>query len=565
VNPFTQFIRNLGVVRLVALAGVGLGLVAFFFYVITRLGSPNLSLLYEGVDPTDLAQIAAVLERNNVPYEIRGSDVFAAGDRVGVARIQLAEQGLPSSDNNLGYEIFDQQDTLGTTTEVININKVRALEGELAESIASLRDVEAARVHLVLPRRQLFSRERLEPTASVLIRQRGGRTLDREKLDGIIYLVANAVPELDPSKVTVVDQQRGVLKRGNEDPNAPGTIASNAADATLAYEQRLRSEIESLLEKTVGFNRVRVEVNADLNFDQETETIERYDPDTSVLVSSQTIEETQSVSGGVIDETVTIANNLPNGNQAQVGTGGETGESQSRTEETSNFNNSRIVTNRVKATGEVERLSVAVLVDGVYVEGEDGPVYQPRSAEQLQQLETLVRTAIGFSEARGDTVEVVNMEFAPVDDLGLREPATLFGLSKNDFLQLAEIIVLAVVGLLVILLVVRPVLTRLFESLPTASAMLTSPQGLLREDGSVGMSQAAAIAGPLPEGTDIQALPGQMGMMEPEDDAIDSMIDISRVEGRVRASSLRKIGEIVDKHPDEAVSIIRNWMYQDQT
>ncbi|MCR9257490.1 MAG: flagellar basal-body MS-ring/collar protein FliF [Alphaproteobacteria bacterium] len=560
----TQFFKNLGVVRLVALGGVSLGLIAFFFYIITRLGSPNLTLLYEGVDPTDIGQIAAVLERNNVPYEVRGADIFAAGDRVGVARIQLAEQGLPSSDNNLGYEIFDQQDTLGTTTEVININKVRALEGELAESIASLRDVEAARVHLVLPRRQLFSRERLNPTASVLIRQRGGRQLSKEKLDGIVYLVANAVPELDPSKVTVVDQQRGVLQRGNEDPNSPGTIASNASDATLAYEQRLRTEIESLLEKTVGFNRVRVEVNADLNFDQETETIERYDPDNSVLVSTQTIEENQSVSGGVIDETVTIANNLPNSNQAQVGTGGDSGESQSRTEETTNFNNSRIVTNRVKATGEVERLSVAVLVDGTYVEGEDGPVYQARTPEQLQQLSTLVRTAIGFSEARGDTVEVINMQFAAVDDVGLREPATLFGLSKNDFLQLAEIIVLAVVGLLVILLVVRPVLTRLFESLPTASAMLTSPQGLLREDGSVGMAQAAAIAGPLPEGMDPGSLP-DMAMMEAEDDAIESMIDISRVEGRVRASSMRKIGEIIDKHPDESVSIIRNWMYQDQT
>lgn len=565
MNPTMQFLKNLGVVRLAALGFVGIGLIAFFFYVVTRLGSPNLTLLYDEVDATDLGQIAAVLEQNRVPYEIRGNQVFAAGDRVGVARIQLAEQGLPSSESNLGYEIFDQQDTLGTTTEVININKLRALEGELSESIASLRDIEAARVHLVLPRRQLFSRERLNPSASVVIRQRGGRQLAREKLDGIVYLVASAVAELEPGRVTVVDQQRGVLRRGNEDTGSAELLAQNATDATLAYEQRMRTEIESLLEKTVGFNRVRVEVSAELNFDQETETIERYDPDNSVVVSTQTIEENQSVSGGVIDETVTIANNLPDSAQAQIGTGGDSGESQSRTEETNNFNNSRIVTSRVKATGSVRRLSVAALVDGTYADGDDGPIYQPRSDEQLAQLATLVRTAIGYDENRGDTVEVVNMQFAPLDDIALREPPTLFGLGKNDFLQLAEIIVLAVVGLLVILLVVRPVLTRLFESLPTASAMLTSPQGLLRDDGAAGMAQAAAIAGPLPEGAMAGgAMPGEM-MMDEEDDAIDSMIDISRVEGRVRASSLRKIGEIVDKHPDESVSIIRNWMYQDQT
>ena len=218
----------------------------------------------------------------------------------------------------------------------------------------------------------------------------------------------------------------------------------------------------------------------------------------------------------------------------------------------------------MRETGNVRRLTVAVLVDGNYVRGDGGEaVYQERNAQQLEQIESLVRSAIGFDANRGDQIEVVNMRFAPLDDIGAGGESTLFGLSKNDFLQLAEIIVLAVVGLLVILLVVRPVLSRLFESLPAAGAILSGPAGMLRDQSGA----AAALTGPgmpgmemSPEGMGALALPE-----EEEDDMLDTMIDISRVEGRVRASSLRKIGEIVEKHPDEAVSIIRNWMYQEQS
>ena len=211
--------------------------------------------------------------------------------------------------------------------------------------------------------------------------------------------------------------------------------------------------------------------------------------------------------------------------------------------------------NRVKEAGEIQNLSVAVLVDGRYVENEDGEkVYQPRTEEELEQIATLVRSAVGYNGSRGDTVEVVNMQFVKLEPLDLDDGSLLFGISKDEFLQLAEVLVLAVVGLLVILLVVRPVLTRLFESMPTTLAASGGPGGMI-----AGADAIAQLTGPGATADMAELLEGD----DEEDSLLDQMIDINQVEGRVRASSLKKIGEIVEKHPEEAVAIIRNWMYQE--
>lgn len=210
----------------------------------------------------------------------------------------------------------------------------------------------------------------------------------------------------------------------------------------------------------------------------------------------------------------------------------------------------------MKEGGEVERLSVAVLVDGNYTRNDDGDrVYEPRSADQLAAIETLVKSAIGFNSDRNDVVEVVNMEFVKLEPGDLDDGSLLFGISKEELLQLAEVLVLAVVGLLVILLVVRPVLTRLFESMPTTLAGGAGGAGSLMAGGEL-----AQLAGPGATADMAELLDGEE---DAEESLLDQMIDINQVEGRVRASSLRKIGEIVDKHPEEAVAIIRNWMYQE--
>tara|TARA_R110002012_G_scaffold133389_4_gene286597 strand:+ start:1172 stop:2863 length:1692 start_codon:yes stop_codon:yes gene_type:complete len=555
MNPLVDLLRNLGPIRIAALVGTAVAVLGFFIFLASRLSTGGMSLLYGDLDPGDSGAIVKELEARNIEYELKagGQQVYVPGDEVLKLRVTLAEQGVPGG-GTMGYEIFDKSDGLGTTNFVQNVNLVRALEGELGRTIGAMNNVRGARVHLVLPQRELFSRERRKPSASVVLQVQGAGRLGREQVLAIQHLVAAAVPDMEPQNISILDSRGQLLARGTneEDGTLPG---QSSEEMRLAFENRVRGSVEELVERIVGLGRVRAEISADIDYDRFTEQSEIYDPDSQVARSTQTIEESESSQERNKQDTVSVENNLPE-SEANAGAGDLSARSQSaRTEETVNFEISRTVRNRVKEAGEIQNLSVAVLVDGRYVENDDGDkVYQPRSAEELEQIATLVRSAVGYNGSRGDTVEVVNMQFVKLEPLDLDDGSLLFGISKDEFLQLAEVLVLAVVGLLVILLVVRPVLTRLFESMPTTLAASGGPGGMI-----AGADAIAQLTGPGATADMAELLDGD----DEEESLLDQMIDINQVEGRVRASSLKKIGEIVEKHPEEAVAIIRNWMYQE--
>ncbi|MEP3116513.1 flagellar basal-body MS-ring/collar protein FliF [Nisaea sp.] len=555
MNPLVDLIRNLGPIRIAALVGTAVAVLGFFIFLASRLSTGGMSLLYGDLDPADSGAIVKELESRNIPYELKagGQQVFVPGDEVLKLRVTLAEQGVPGG-GTMGYEIFDKSDGLGTTNFVQNVNLVRALEGELGRTIGAMNNVRGARVHLVLPQRELFSRERRKPSASVVLQVQGAGRLGREQVLAIQHLVAAAVPDMEPQNISILDSRGQLLARGTNDED--GTLPGQSSEEMrLAFENRIRGSVEELVERIVGLGRVRAEISADIDYDRFTEQSEIYDPDSQVARSTQTIEESESSQERNNQDTVSVENNLPEA-EANAGAGDLSALSESaRTEETVNFEISRTVRNRVKEAGEIQNLSVAVLVDGRYVENEDGDkVYQPRTEEELEQIATLVRSAVGYNGSRGDTVEVVNMQFVKLEPLDLGDGSLLFGISKDEFLQLAEVLVLAVVGLLVILLVVRPVLTRLFESMPTTLAASGGPGGMI-----AGADAIAQLTGPGATADMAELLEGE----DEEESLLDQMIDINQVEGRVRASSLKKIGEIVEKHPEEAVAIIRNWMYQE--
>ena len=557
MNPFSDLVRNLGPVRIAALGATAIAVLGFFIFLATRLSTGSMALLYGDLEIADSGSIVQQLESQNIPYEIRagGTQVYVPSDQVLRLRVSLAGQGLPGG-GSMGYEVFDQSQALGTTNFVQNVNLVRALEGELARTIASIRNVRGARVHLVLPQRELFSRDRRKPSASVVLQVQGSGRLGKEQVSSIQHLVAAAVPELGPETVSILDDRGQLLARGFGEEGSAQLAAENADEMRIAHEDRIRRQIEELIERTVGLGRVRAEVTADLDFARVTENAERFDPDSAVPRSTQNLTEDERTNDRSKVSTVTVENNLP---ESDVGAdGGESSSSErSRAEETVNFEISRTVTNTVRETGTLNRLSVAVLVDGRYTEDEDGNrTYIPRAPEELEQIATLVRSAVGYDPNRGDSIEVVNMQFAKLEPVDLDDGSLLFGISKEEFLQLAEVLVLGVVGLLVILLVVRPVLIRLFESMPTTLAAGTAggPGGALSGDA------IAALTGPTGSASDMTDL---LEAEEDEENLLGQMIDINQVEGRVRASSLKKIGEIVDKHPEEAVAIIRNWMYQE--
>jgi len=564
VNGIADVLRNLGALRLMVMGAVAVGLVAFFIFFAGRVTQPPMALLYRGLDVNDAADIVAALDAQKVPYEIAagGTEIRVPEDQMLCLRMSMAQQGLPNG-GSVGYEIFDRSDGLGTTSFVQKVNLLRALEGELARTIRSLDRVEAARVHLVLPKREVFSRENRRPSASIMLKIRGGGRIDRGQVSAIQNLVAAAVPELDPGRISIVDSRGNLLARGDGNDKDPYESPSSLDDLKSAQEARIAREIEALLGKTVGFGKVRAQVAVEMDFDRVTTNSETYDPDGQVARSTQTVEEEAANSEGQGQDTVTVANNLPD-----AGTTDGTGSSakNSRTEETVNFEISKTMKTQVHESGTIQRLSAAVLIDGTYTEGENGEqVYQPRSQEELDQLTALVRSGIGFNAERGDQIEVTNLRFAGVDaglPAGELESAVFMGLEKSDLFRMGELTVLGVVAILVLLLVVRPLLNRVLTMEPgPAMAQLAGAAG--GAPALTAQGQPAAIAAgqgqaalPAPDGAEAQA------GGEPVPSSTESKIDLAMVEGGVKESSVKKMGEIIDNHPDEAVAVMRNWLYQ---
>lgn len=543
MGTLVSFLRNLGPVRLGVMGIVAIFLVIFFMFVINRFTGPALQPLYGSLEPADSAQIVAQLQQKGVPFERNpnGSQILVPADQVAILRMQLASEGLPGSGTLPGNELFDNASAIGSTNFLQNVNLRRALEGELARTMKGIKAVQSARVHLVLPQRQLFSREKQEATASVVLKLRSAGGLGADQVAAIQHLVAAAVPELKAERVSLIDDRGNLLARG-DDKDKQTERGANFEERRVAFERRKTREITELLERQVGSGRVKVTVNADLDFDRVNTTEEIFDPDGQVVRSTNTTEQTSTSQENEGNQQVSVATNLPDGVGGAEGGPASTNR-ESRTEETTNFDISKKVISHERESGVVKRLTVAVLVDGIteLVKGE--PVYRERPAPEMEQLAKLVSASVGFNQARGDTVEVINMRFAGVA-LEIDEPLELFfGFGKNDLLKIAEVFVLAVLGILVILLVVRPLVARAFEALPAAAA--AAEQRLLEEQAA-----AAALSGPA-EG------PPQA------EDQFEELIDIDRVEGRVRASSVKKVGEIVEKHPEEALSIIRNWLYQE--
>ena len=548
MDALLNSLRNLGPTRLALMGGVVLAMIGFFIYITTRLASPNMDLLYKDLPPKDVSRITQILDSQAVPYEMGqgNTEVLVPTKDVARVRLLLADQGIPGG-GSMGYEIFDEAESLGTTNFMQNVNLVRALEGELARTIQSINAVSTARVHLVLPKRELFSRDRQDPSASIVLRMSGGNRLEKGQVLAIQHLVATAVPSLVPSRVSIVDDKGKLLAAGFEDENDIGVMADKTAERKNIFENRLSRTIEELLEKTVGFGKVRAEVTAEMDFDRVSTQEEVFDPDGQVVRSTQSIEQSSNAQDSEGASPVSVGTNLPDANLGGV-EGISSSQNEARTEETVNFEITKKVINHVREIGDIKKLSVAVLVDGRHIENDDGDlVYQPLPDEEMELLATLVRGTIGFDADRGDIVEIINMEFAEFAQEE-EELELFFGMDKNDMLRLAEILVLSIVAILVILLVVRPLISRAFEAMPSATAL--AGERLLADQ-----TGGPALTGPGGAPIPADAMP--------EEEQFEELIDIDRVEGRVKASSVKKVGEIVDKHPDEALSILRNWMYQE--
>ena len=533
------------------MAAILVGMIMFFVFVSFRVTAPEMKLLYADLSTVDSGAMAAKLEENEIPYEVSpdGSSIVVPSPDVGRARLLLAAEGLPNG-GSLGYEIFDKDSGFGTTNFVQQVNQQRALEGELSRTISSLDSIRSSKVLLVLPKRELFSRESRPSSASVKVELRPGAQLERQQILAIQSLVAGAVPDLKSADVTIIDNNGTPLARSEDDSD--GLLSQKSEEMRRGFERRLEDKIEDQISRIVGFGNVDAVVNADMNFDRISTNEELFDPETQVVRSSQTIEE-NAQEREPLSENVSVANNLPGVGGDLLAENAPTAQN-NRIEEVTNFEISRTTRNTVREVGEINRLSVSVLVDGRYSENADGErVYEPRPQAELDQIAALIRSASGFDESRGDSLEVVNLQFADIDTGGdAISDDMLFGFQKSDLLDVAEILTVAIMIVLVILLVLQPMVGRLLEN-----EALASDESDLETDLLAMRPATPALEGPggIGEGAGADGLEGPT--------AEEGLIDISGVEGKVKASTIRKVEEIIENYPEETVAVIRNWMSED--
>lgn len=536
MNNLLQTLKNLSPGRLVALAGIALFLISFFGYLFSRVGNEDYVVLYSDLDLENAKQIVAQLDNENVKYKLadNGTTILVPASVVNRQRLNTADIVSAAGGASVGYEIFDNSDALGSTNFVQNVNLIRALEGELARTIRSVDGIKNARVHLVLPKREMFSREEQQPSASVVIKTQDGAKLNPQSILSIQKLISAAVPKLDVKNIAIVDSSGNLLSRNSEDPEA--VASANNEVFRLEQERKIANKVQNLLENSLGEGNVRAQVSLEMNFDKVVTSEEIYDPDSQVIRSKTSV--TEDGSSNTREVPVSVSQNIPNADVVN-NTGGSYSNS-SRTEEVMNYEISKVVRNKVKNNGEITRLSVAVLVDGFYEENAEGKrIYRPRSAEEMAQITALVKSAVGFDAERGDKVEVENMQFVSSTIEEEKAPELLFmGLTKAEIMRISEGLGVALVAVLVILMVIRPLISNVFDTPVGSDTKLIGDSG--RDENML------------------------LSSFMNDDINIEDMINIEKVDGRLKASSVKRVNDYIDKNPDAAVNVIRGWLYHSE-
>jgi flagellar M-ring protein FliF len=554
VNSLVQQFSRLGAGRLAAMLTVAAALLVFFGFVMFRFSQPTMGLLYSDLSLQDAAQIVKDLETRNIKYESRGdgSAILVPRGDIPRIRMELASKGLPSG-GGVGYEIFDKGDAFSSTSFVQNINHLRALEGELTRTIRGLGRVQNARVHLVIPERKLFERDREPPRASIVLKLRGD--LEAGQIRAIRHLVASAVEGLKPERVSIVDEGGRLLADGAQG-DAGAMAGSVGDDRQTTIERRVKAQIEEIVASVVGSGRARVQVSAQLEMNRVESRSETFDPESRVARSTQSRTES-SANSEPGAQGVTVGNELP-GAQGQGGGQAQTREQSSKNEEITNFEISRTTRTEVLEGGRLRRLSVAVLVDGIYVRPAAGgdAVYQPRPQEELDRIGALVRMAIGFDRQRGDQVEVVNLRFADApQQIELKEQTLmqqLLSFTKEDILRAIELGVIILLTLIVLLTVVRPLLKQVLSP--------DKPKGSNGDGGGAeGGGGGAGGMQSLP-----QAAGGQQMLAGPSstDTPSERMLALAQIKGNIKAQSVEKIGGMVNQNPSDAVAVLRSWVHE---
>lgn len=498
---------------------------------------PDFRPLYTDISHLEAGQVADLLQQENIRYKVDTSSgmLLVESSRIDDARMKLAEEGFPAG-NAMGYELLDKEQAFGTSQFMEKTRYHRSLEGELAKTISSMNRVRGARVHLAIPKRSVFISDNRKPSASVFVELYPGQSLERMQVLAIVQLVASSIPELDEKFVTVVDQRGQLLS--DSDTDGELALAAKQFDYNKKLEDKYIERIAGILEPVVGRDGFKVQVSAEVDFNQTEQTSEFFSPDLPAVRSEQTLNEVVGAGGasagipGALSNQPPGAVTVPETAPGAAGAAQQTAETQNgnvRQQATRNFELDRTISHTRHQVGAVKRLTVAVVLDDkrVSVAAADGKTEmksQPLTDAELERIRVLVRDAIGFSAARGDSVSVINQAFHPLeaDVVGEIPPTPLW--EQNWFWDLVKqgggflLVVFLIFGVL------RPILKRLAESGREESLAALEAQlgGALGLEGSA--LAGAGGADVMLTGSSNPLLPGPSASYDQHLDAVKTLV-----------------------------------------
>ncbi|WP_425097622.1 flagellar basal-body MS-ring/collar protein FliF [Tropicibacter sp. S64] len=514
--------------RIVAI-GASLAMILAVLGIARMASAPNMDLLYAGLENGAAGEVVQALEARGVQYDVRGGAIFVPSTERDALRLTLASEGLPANSSQ-GYELLDHLSGFGTTSQMFDAAYWRAKEGELARTIVSNPQIATARVHIANSSANPFQRD-VSPSASISVTMTAG-ILSPQQARALKFLVASAVPGLEPEGVAVIDGKGGLI--GAEADTPTGQSADDKAS-------QLRERVQRLMEARVGTGNAVVEVSVDTETEAESIRERLFDPEGRVVVSTDTEERNDSSQNSGSGD-VSVASNLPDG---QAGGGQNSTAKTAETRERVNYEVSETTREVTRVPGAIKRLTVAVLVNGTYAPDANGvQQFVPIADDELQALQALVASAVGFNADRGDEITIRSLPFERPEGLGTGpiEPGLFAG--TIDTMRLIQIGVLAAVALILGLFVVRPVLSRADAGTGMVNA-LPAPEGDAL-NGEIDMDDGFGDLPVMSGGGNF----GGMGMVDFESPAEEDPVE--------------RLRNLIEERKTETVEILRSWLEEDK-
>ncbi len=520
---------------------IGVSVVTTFIliiFLVSIFNQPNYAVLFADLSQQDASKVIEHLSAKKIPYQIEdnGSIIRVPKDKVYETRLELAGKGLPSS-GTVGYELFDKS-SMGMSDFMQKLNYKRALEGELARTIAGQEGIDGARIHLVFPEKSIFRDEQIPPTASVVIKLRDNYKLPKDKASAIVNFISSSVEGLSTNNITLIDTKGRLLWKEDSDDNL-SFASTKQYEIKNSIEMYLAQKAQNLLDNVLGYGNSMVQVNAELNFNQVEKTMEIYDPESQVVISEQT--SSGSNAGFSIGDTTqqTNENNI------------------------TNYEVSKTIQKVIEETGNIKRLSVAAVINDipktVEKDGKQIVEFTPRSPEQIKKIEELLRGAMGINNERNDLLSIVNIPFEtkPVEEDLNAQPSSWFD-DKNEIINLV-LIILAIAGSILLL-------KNITGKIKSDKIHIGTVDSERLSEGSSNLQIGRLDSREKPQ-TELTAA-GKSTLLEIKKKKnqlpIGDLEEEISLEAINRENQIEKIKNYIIKNPADASKLINTWLYENE-